>query len=69
MKGMRLYAQEKDTMAPPPGTLIRAQVHMPKPHERLSALGVAKFLVLTFSCLLVMFGGEESFRGCSCVFG
>jgi hypothetical protein len=28
MKGMRLYAQEKGTMAPPPGTLIRAHVHM-----------------------------------------
>jgi len=28
MKGMRLYAQEKGIMAPPPGTLIRAHVHM-----------------------------------------
>jgi hypothetical protein len=28
MKGMHLYAQEKGIMAPPPGTLIRAHVHM-----------------------------------------
>jgi len=28
MKGKRLYAQEKGIMAPPPGTLIRAHVHM-----------------------------------------